>query len=67
MNAALTGSWSQPTQDDLFELGFSPEQIQILVRLRDDYPYIEFLDNRKEWERLRFMKWLVSHQERQTS
>ncbi len=41
-------------------LGFTPEQIARLRELRDMYPYIEYMDSRKQWNRLRFVKWLYS-------
>lgn len=50
-------------QSELFgleQLGFTPEQIARLRELRDMYPYIEFMDSRKQWNRLRFVKWLYS-------
>ncbi|MCM8745283.1 hypothetical protein NET03_01925 [Thermomicrobium sp. CFH 73360] len=47
----------------LEELGFTPEQIARLRELRDMYPYIEYMDSRKQWNRLRFVKWLYSRGE----
>ncbi|MCX7622308.1 MAG: hypothetical protein RMK01_09315 [Thermomicrobium sp.] len=44
----------------LEELGFTPEEIARLRELRDMYPYIEYMDSRKQWHRLRFVKWLYS-------
>lgn len=52
-----------PRRDELTELqlaqeGFSPDEIARLRDLRDMYPYIEYVDSRREWQRLRFVKWL---------
>jgi hypothetical protein len=41
-------------------MGFTPDQIARLRELRDMYPYIEYMDSRKQWNRLRFVKWLYS-------
>lgn len=63
MSEALSGNTSNATQltrDDLRDAGFSAEEIERMEQLRDEYPYIEFLDSRKEWDRLRFMKWLIN-------
>lgn len=38
--------------------GFSSEEIARLRELRDTYPFVEFVDSRREWHRLRFVKWL---------
>uniref|UniRef100_A0A7C5RV81 Uncharacterized protein n=1 Tax=Thermomicrobium roseum TaxID=500 RepID=A0A7C5RV81_THERO len=53
----------QAEQMWLEELGFTPEQIARLRELRDMYPYIEYMDSRKQWNRLRFVKWLYSRGE----
>ncbi len=53
-------------QAELFwleQMGFTPEQIARLRELRDMYPYIEYMDSRKQWNRLRFVKWLYSRGE----
>jgi hypothetical protein len=44
----------------LEQLGFAPEEIARLRELREMYPYIEYMDSRKQWHRLRFVKWLYS-------
>jgi hypothetical protein len=55
-----------PRPDEQFDLlqlealGFTPDQIARLRELRDMYPYIEYMDSRKQWNRLRFVKWLYS-------
>jgi hypothetical protein len=46
------------TENELREAGFDDEQIEQLRSMRDMYPYIEYVDSRKEWHRLRFVKWL---------
>ncbi|MFO7272610.1 hypothetical protein [Sphaerobacter thermophilus] len=40
--------------------GFSAEEIARLRELRDAYPYIEYVDTRREWHHLRFVKWLYA-------
>lgn len=42
----------------LEQAGFTQEQIQNLRDVREMYPYIEYIDTRREWHRLRFVKWL---------
>ena len=39
---------------------FSPEEIERLRHLRETYPYIEYTDSPRQWQRLRFVKWLYS-------
>jgi hypothetical protein len=46
------------TEDDLKEAGFSASEIEHLKSMREMYPYIEYVDSRQEWHRLRFVKWL---------
>jgi hypothetical protein len=60
----MTGPMSvQPRPDDvteetLRESGFTEEQISHLRSMREMYPFIEYVDSRREWHRLRFVKWL---------
>ena len=49
-----------PAEDALDQVGFSREEIERLRRLRDMYPYIEYVDSRSQWHRLRFVKWLYT-------
>ena len=49
-----------PAEDALDQAGFSREEIERLRRLRDMYPYIEYVDSRSQWHRLRFVKWLYT-------
>lgn len=49
-----------PAEDALDQAGFSREEISRLRRLRDMYPYIEYVDSRNQWHRLRFVKWLYT-------
>jgi len=49
-----------PAEDALDQAGFSREEIDHLRRLRDMYPYIEYVDSRSQWHRLRFVKWLYT-------
>jgi hypothetical protein len=46
------------TQDDLEGGGLTEREIARLARLRDRYPYSEFVDSGVEWNRLEFLKWL---------
>lgn len=49
-----------PAEDTLDQVGFSREEIDRLRRLRDMYPYIEYVDSPSQWHRLRFVKWLYT-------
>lgn len=53
------------TRNELRAAGFTEEQINELEKLRQYYPHIEYLDSRREWHRLRLMKWMI--QERETA
>jgi hypothetical protein len=44
----------------LEQAGFTREEIDRLRRLRDMYPFIEYVDSRRQWERLSFVKWLYT-------
>lgn len=44
----------------LEQAGFTQEQIQRLRDVREMYPYIEYIDSRREWHRLKFVKWLYT-------
>jgi len=46
------------TQDDLEGEGLTEREIARLSRLRDHYPYREFVASGTEWNRLVFLKWL---------
>jgi hypothetical protein len=46
------------TENELREAGFSESEIEELKNMREMYPYIEYVDSRREWHRLRFVKWL---------
>ncbi|TVR72356.1 MAG: hypothetical protein EA415_09985 [Sphaerobacteraceae bacterium] len=46
------------TEETLRESGFSDDQISQLQQMREMYPFIEYVDSRREWHRLRFVKWL---------
>lgn len=46
------------TEDELREAGFDDAEISHLKSMREMYPYIEYVDSRREWHRLRFVKWL---------
>jgi hypothetical protein len=57
MVAALTPTTRTLTIDDLVEAGFEHQEIEMLVALRDRYPYLEFTDSGKQWDHLKFVKW----------
>jgi hypothetical protein len=57
MVAALTTMTRTLTIDDLIEAGFEDHEIEMLVALRDRYPYLEFTDSGKQWDHLKFVKW----------
>jgi hypothetical protein len=57
MVAALTPMTRTLTLDDLIEAGFEEHEIEMLVALRDRYPYLEFTDSGKQWDHLKFVKW----------
>lgn len=46
------------TENELRTSGFSEEEIEHLKGMREMYPYIEYVDSRREWHHLRFVKWL---------
>ena len=57
MVAALTTITRPLTIDDLVDAGFEHHEIEMLVALRDRYPYLEFTDSGKQWDHLKFVKW----------
>lgn len=63
MTEALAATQQAPTREDLALEGFTEEQIQVYDDLREQYPYIEFLDSQREWNHLVFMKWLITKRE----
>lgn len=46
------------TENQLREAGFSEEEIGELKNMQEMYPFIEYVDSRREWHHLRFVKWL---------
>ena len=50
-------------EQTLADEGFSGEEIARLRELKGMYPYVEYVDSRSEWHRLRFVKWLYSQGE----
>lgn len=62
MKTVLKPNQSSVTRNDLQELGFSDAQIDNFEALRSMYPYIEFFESRQEWQRVQFMKWMVSRE-----
>jgi hypothetical protein len=54
---------AQITIADLEAMGFTREQIERLVELREAYPYIEHFDSAEEWRRLQFLKWRLERRQ----
>ncbi len=48
-----------PEISDLIEQGFTDTQILQLRSLRSAYPFVEYVDSRRQWGRLQFLKWRV--------
>jgi hypothetical protein len=42
---------------ELQELGFTEPQIEKLIALRSQYPFLEWVDTDRQWQRLLFLKW----------
>ncbi len=47
----------QTTVEDLLESGFSTDEIERLKELRNEYPFIEYVESGAQWQRLLFLKW----------
>jgi hypothetical protein len=45
-------------ETDLRREGFSEDEIVQLREMREMYPYVEYVDSRREWHHLKFVKWL---------
>jgi hypothetical protein len=45
------------TVEAMTQLGFSAEQLSRLERLREVYPLIELVDDKRQIEQLRFLRW----------
>lgn len=54
---SLSSQTIEVTADDLLEAGFTAEQVERLVALKSAYPFIEYVDSAKQWQRLEFLKW----------
>jgi hypothetical protein len=57
MSAASLSSVAAITVDDLRELGFTEPQVEALIALKSAYPFIEYVDTSRQWQRLQFLKW----------
>jgi hypothetical protein len=55
MQQIATGQ--RPTLQEMAQLGFSADQISRLERLREVYPLIELVDDKRQIEQLRFLRW----------
>jgi hypothetical protein len=45
------------TADDLLQAGFTAEEIERLREVKREYPYVEYVDSGRQWQRLLFLKW----------
>jgi hypothetical protein len=57
MSAASLSPLSAISVDDLREQGFTQPQIDALVALKMAYPFVEYVDTSRQWQRLQFLKW----------
>lgn len=48
------------SDEALEQAGFTRDEIDRLRSLREMYPFIEYVDSRRQWERLSFVKWLYN-------
>lgn len=48
-----------PDIPELIGMGFTDTQILHLRSLRSAYPFVEYVDSRRQWGRLQFLKWRV--------
>lgn len=55
--ASLSPQTVEVTAEDLVEAGFTIEQVELLTALKSAYPFIEYVDTAKQWQRLGFLKW----------
>jgi hypothetical protein len=59
MSGSLVERLESPeiTVDDLLEVGFTPDEIEQLRELKREYPFVEYVDSGRQWQRLQFLKW----------
>lgn len=59
MTGALVERVNAPeiTVDDLAEAGFASDEIERLRELKQEYPFVEYVDSGRQWQRLLFLKW----------
>jgi hypothetical protein len=48
---------SEITVDDLLDVGFTPDEVEQLRELKREYPFVEYVDSGRQWQRLQFLKW----------
>lgn len=65
--ASLTVRVPEITADDLVDAGFSSSEIQMLSAMRDNYPFIEYVETSGQWRRLMFLKWRYDYGDLQRS
>ena len=56
-SSALKPTRKEMTASMLEERGFTKDQIDQLIALKNVYPYPEFFDTAQQWKRLQFLKW----------
>lgn len=47
--------------EDLVDAGFTSVEIAKLSALKENYPFIEYVESDNQWRRLLFMKWRYRH------
>ena len=57
MTRSLSTVGDRLSVDDLREAGFTEEEIEQLSALRNEYPFVEYVDSGRQWQRLLFLKW----------
>jgi hypothetical protein len=61
MSATLPTRTVEITVEDLIDIGFTQNEIQMLSALRAHYPFIEYAETDSQWRRLLFLKWRYQH------
>jgi hypothetical protein len=61
MTGALVIDVEPSSITELRRVGFTTEQIERLVVLRAQYPFLEWVDTDNQWQRLLFLKWRFQH------
>ena len=61
MTGSLVVEVEPTTISELRRVGFTAAQIERLVALRAQYPFLEWVDTSSQWQRLLFLKWRYQH------